>query len=249
MATMRVLTYNIHKGFSTMPGRFTLAAMREELRALDPDLMLLQEVQGRHERKARRVRGWPEGGQGDFLAAARWPHVVYGRNAVYDHGHHGNAILSKHDLPLWENIDISNHALERRGLLHAVMHAPGLARDLHLICLHLDLTARGRKRQVQRLAERVRSAVPAEAPLLIAGDLNDYDGRAGALLEAELGLVEIHKALHGRHGATFPSWLPLLPLDRIYFRGLVPRSARTLTGKPWSALSDHGALIAELAPC
>jgi endonuclease/exonuclease/phosphatase family metal-dependent hydrolase len=244
---MRVLTYNIHKGFSALPGRFTLARMRQHLHALDPDLMLLQEVQGSHARKARRVKGWAEA-QGEFLADTRWPHVVYGRNAVYDHGHHGNAILSKHDIPLWENIDISNHRLERRGLLHAVIHAPGMARDLHVICLHFDLTAHGRARQVRRLAARIAAAVPADAPLLVAGDFNDYDERAGDVLEAELGLTEIHKALHGRHAVSFPSWYPLLALDRIYCRGLIPQSARCLTGKPWSALSDHGALLAELTP-
>jgi len=242
---MRVLTYNIHKGYSAVPGNFTLKGMRDRLHDLDPDLMLLQEVQGSHQKKARRVKGWPTGTQGAFIADTRWPHVIYGRSAVYDHGDHGNAILSKHDITLWENIDISNHRLERRSLLHAVIHSPGHTRDLHVICVHLDLTARGRAAQVKKLAARIASAVPTNAPLLIAGDFNDYDERAGAVLEAELGLTEIHKALHGKHAKSFPSWYPMLALDRIYTRGLVAKSAQCLTGKPWSRLSDHGALIAE----
>jgi len=45
---------------------------------------------------------------------------------------------------------------------------------------------------------------------------------------------------------TFPSAFPWLRLDRIYQRGFAVRSARVLRGKPWTHLSDHAPILAEL---
>ena len=50
---------------------------------------------------------------------------AYGMNAVYPHGHHGNAILSRWTIDQFTNHDVSDHALEKRGLLHAVARADG----------------------------------------------------------------------------------------------------------------------------
>ena len=44
---------------------------------------------------------------------------------------------------------------------------------------------------------------------------------------------------------TFPARLPLLQLDRIYVRGLQPRSAVVPHGAVWRRMSDHLPLIAE----
>ena len=45
---------------------------------------------------------------------------------------------------------------------------------------------------------------------------------------------------------TFPSAFPWLRLDRIYQRGFAVRSARVLRGRPWTQISDHAPIIAEL---
>ncbi len=45
---------------------------------------------------------------------------------------------------------------------------------------------------------------------------------------------------------TFPSAFPWLRLDRIYQRGFAVRSAKVLRGRPWSQLSDHAPILAEL---
>lgn len=244
---MRVLSYNIHKGFTVFNSRFVLSHMRDNLRLVDPDLVFLQEVCGTHEKHAKHVDGWPKESQFEFLADKLWPHHAYGKNAAYTEGHHGNAVLSKHEIVMWENIDVSNNRFERRGMLHAVIHGmPGCDRDLHVICLHLDLFEGGRERQVARLAKRIEESVPHDAPLIVAGDFNDWKEKAGRLLESELDLVEIHKAVHGYHARSYPSWWPFLPLDRMYCRGLIPVEAECLSGEPWCDLSDHAAYLAEL---
>ena len=243
---MRVLSYNIHKGFSSGNRKFVLQRMREVLEIADCDLVFLQEVQGEHTEHARNYEHWPEQSQFEFLADRLWPHFAYGKNAIYSSGHHGNAILSKHGFVSWENIDCSTSKFERRGLLHAVVKIPHTDIDLHLICLHLDLRESGRQQQVRQLGDRIASSVPANAPLIVAGDFNDWKHLAGQLIERKLNLIEAHKSIHGYYARSFPSVLPLLRLDRIYCRGFVPLSAESLTGKPWSELSDHTPLYAEL---
>jgi endonuclease/exonuclease/phosphatase family metal-dependent hydrolase len=59
-------------------------------------------------------------------------------------------------------------------------------------------------------------------------------------------MTEVSVARHGRAPPTFPSMLPLLRLDRIYVRGFKVAAARVHRGKPWSMLSDHLAVSAEL---
>jgi endonuclease/exonuclease/phosphatase family metal-dependent hydrolase len=42
--------------------------------------------------------------------------------------------------------------------------------------------------------------------------------------------------------------MPMLRLDRIYIRGFEVASADVHCGRPWSKISDHAALSAQLAP-
>jgi len=242
---LRILSYNIHKGFTQGNRRFVLERIRQVLEITNADIVFLQEVLGEHTGHAKTVEEWPTQPQFEYIADSLWPHHVYGKNAVYSSGHHGNAILSKHGFVSWENIDVSTNKLERRGLLHGVVEIPQLEKQLHLICLHLDLRESGRLKQIQILCDRVASHVPADAPLVIAGDFNDWKYQAGRLLENRLDVQEVHKQLHGHYARSFPSWLPVLRLDRIYARGLAPRAAEALTGRPWSELSDHTPLFAE----
>src|SRR5450759_3304657 len=115
---LRIATYNIHKGFSHFNRRMIVHELRQQLRALDVDIVFLQEVQAVHDHHAQRFRDWPTEPQYEFLADQVWSDYAYGRNAVYDHGHHGNAILSRYPIITSDNEDVSAHAFERRGLLH-----------------------------------------------------------------------------------------------------------------------------------
>ena len=46
---------------------------------------------------------------------------------------------------------------------------------------------------------------------------------------------------------TYPAKLPVLSLDRIYVRNLKVKRAWVHKGKPWSELSDHLPISAELS--
>src|SRR5436305_9924915 len=242
---LKVVTLNIHKGLSHFNRRMVIHDLREGLQSLDPDVVFLQEVQGLNQRFAMRFAGAPAEPQHAFLAGDRWQHV-YGCNAVYDHGHHGNAILSRYGFLSFEDEAVSAHRYERRGLLHSVVAVPGWTRNLHCVCVHLSLHERGRNRQLEAISGRLEELASRELPMIVAGDFNDWRHRATAILERRLGMTEASVAHHGRAARTFPSMLPFLQLDRIYVRGFSVAASNVHRGKPWSMLSDHLAVSAEL---
>lgn len=244
---LKVMTYNIHKGFSFANRKFVLHQMREQLQAADVDLVFLQEIQGEHKHHAAKLTGWPAESQFEFLADQLWPHYAYGKNALYDAGHHGNAILSKFPFVQWENINVSTLRFASRSLLHGIIDLPGVNR-LHAICIHFDLLAHERRRQVNVLVERIHEHVPDSEPLILAGDFNDWRGQIGRQLQLDLGLVDAFRQLHGKQAVSFPAVLPFLPVDRIYYRGLELTDCQCLSGSPWGRLSDHLPLTAEFQP-
>ncbi len=245
MNSLHIASYNIHKGFSVF-NRLRVHELRAGLEGLAPDLVFLQEVQGMHQRHAMRHRNWPIQPQHEFLAQGMWHDHAYGRNVVYEHGHHGNAILSRYPIVRSDNHDITTYSFEKRGMLHCEIAVPGLAQPLHCLCVHLSLAGQGRRRQFEMLTERVAEAIPAEAPLIIAGDFNDWSNQADRLLAEKLALTEVFQSSVGRPARSFPSGLPLLRLDRIYARGFHIEGAQVLHGRPWSRISDHAPISAHL---
>lgn len=246
MESLHVVTYNIHKGFSQFKRRMSVYDLRDKLRAIGADLVFLQEVQGLHHLYAERHNNWPPSPQYEFLADSIWSAYAYGKNAVYDAGHHGNAILSKYPISRWDNEDISMHDSEKRGLLHCEIAIPGWSQPLHCINVHLGLLGQWRKKQLLALRSRIERLVPADAPLVIAGDFNDWERSAGRALTKVLDLHEAFESTHGRPARSYPAFLPMLHLDRIYVRGFSVRIAHAHRGRTWARVSDHIALSALL---
>jgi len=239
-----VATYNIHKGFTQLNRRMVIHELRDRLHGLSADILFLQEVVGVHRGHAARHLDWPVKPQHEFIADKVWKEVAYGKNAISHHGHHGNAMLSRYPILAQENLDISAHAFESRGLLHCEVKVRADAPALHCLNVHLGLFERGRQWQVRALCERIRETVPMEAPLLIAGDFNDWRKKANRALVEELGVVEVFEAVRGRPARTFPSVMPVFRLDRIYARGLSIVDAHIHYAYPGRRVSDHAALAA-----
>lgn len=242
--SLKVLSFNIHKGFSLGNFNFVLNQIRDAIRFVHADIVFLQEVIGYHVEYQRKVKDWPSASQFEFLADTVWTHYAYGKNSVYTFGHHGNAILSKYPILEWENINVSTNRFESRGILHAIVEFPEISR-LHLLCLHFDLFETGRQKQLEHLASRIREHIPDGDAVIVAGDFNDWRRNASGILSDKLELTEVFKFLKGSYARTFPSWYPVLHLDRIYFRGLRVEKAEIHRDGIWSSLSDHVALSAE----
>ena len=244
--SLKVMTVNTHKGFTALNRRFILPELRDAVRTVGADVVFLQEVMGTHARHSRTVNNWPEAPHYEFLADTMWPQFAYGRNAVYPKGHHGNAVLSKFPIVHYRNHDVSVSGPEKRGLLHCVLRLPGRTVDVHAICAHLGLAESHRQQQLELLCHIVRDEVPADAPLIVAGDFNDWRGRAHEVLAEGASLREVFVHAHGRAARTFPARLPLLPLDRIYVRNAGVHAPVVLPRRPWSHLSDHAPLVADI---
>lgn len=242
---LHIVTYNIHKGFSQFNRKMVVHDLRERLRHLDPDIVFLQEVQGLHLRHAGKHADWPSRPQHEFLAEEVWQ-SAYGRNMIYDHGHHGNAILSRFPILHAHNQDVTHLQFEKRGMLHCRIQLPcGLV--LHCVCVHLSLFGRSRRRQMDALADYLDDQGEPEAPLIVAGDFNDWRNHAGEHLARRLGLTEAFSSAPGSQPVrSFPAAMPMFRLDRIYTRGFTVRSSVVHFGPPWSSISDHAALSAFL---
>ncbi|MCK0548116.1 endonuclease/exonuclease/phosphatase family protein [Pseudomonas syringae pv. aptata] len=170
--SLNVLTMNMHMGFGIFNRRFILPELREAVRTVSADIVFLQEVHGEQQSHARKVKDWPTISQYEFLADSMWSDFAYGRNAVYPDGDHGNALLSKYPIIQHENLDISIHGTEQRGLLHCILEVPHAGR-VHAVCVHLGLRESHRRQQLKLLNE-LMARIPEGEPVIVAGDFNDW---------------------------------------------------------------------------
>jgi endonuclease/exonuclease/phosphatase family metal-dependent hydrolase len=242
--SLKILTYNLHKGFSALGSSFQLETMQQALLAEAPDILFLQEVQGAHLKHQTRIKNWPAVPQLEYLGGENWPFQAYGQNVTYKNGHHGNGLLSNLPLIEWEQISIAASSLSKRGLLHAKIQRPGTTEIIHLICVHLGLSEGEREKQLGLISARIASHVPSHEPLILAGDFNDWRKRAEKHLAKNLSLKDAFLEQKGKHPKTFPAVYPVLSLDRIYYRGLKLVSCECLRSKQWRGLSDHLPLTA-----
>jgi len=128
------------------------------------------------------------------------------------------------------------------------------------------LFAGGRRRQTAALIEAVLASAGTNAPIIIAGDFNDWSNQLSDMLRERLGVKEVFdqqvkttgligylRQLSGLSTAhqpqparTFPAAMPVLQLDRIYLRGFEVETAQVLRGGLWATLSDHAPIITTL---
>ena len=266
---IRVATYNIHKGVSTIRATPRVLALKKAIGLFDAEVVFLQEVQGKHDKyttkfgdEARGRHHWPEASQHEFFAGESH-HSAYGMNAIYDHGHHGNALLSKLPIASHTNDDVSDHAYEQRGILHCILETE--VGKVHCYVVHLGLFEAGRGRQTDLLIQKVLASAPPDEPVIIAGDFNDWRNNLSARLREALGVCEVFdelgktnpigdlaRRLVGRTkivnpARTFPAAMPFFRLDRMYVRGFKVEKAEVLHGPSWARLSDHAPIVAHLA--
>jgi endonuclease/exonuclease/phosphatase family metal-dependent hydrolase len=244
-AFLKVATYNIHKGVQGLglARRLEIHNLGLAIEQLDADIVCLQEVRKVHRREEKYFKHWPELPQAEFLAPPGY-FSIYTTNAFTRHGEHGNALLSRWPVVSHRHEDISDHRFEQRGLLHVEVqvgeshvHAPV---NVHVIVVHLGLIPASRVRQVKQLYQYIEREVPKDAPLLVAGDFNDWGHRISNMM-----LAQQLKEWQAPKQWTYPSRLPIVQLDHVYAKGLTPVSQMVLHGKIWRRMSDHLPLVAQ----
>lgn len=196
---LRLATYNVHRCIGT-DGCHEPSRVARVLRELDADVIALQEV-------TKRSGGPRDMDQLEHLAAATGMRPVEGPTLQIERGHAGNAILTRLDILDVRRLDLTVHPREPRGAIDVDL-AHGNAR-LRVIATHLGLRQSERRQQLATLGKIV--AEETDATTAVLGDLNGW-WRPGQIARA------LGPGFAGPRIPTFPSWWPLLSLDRIFVR-------------------------------
>jgi endonuclease/exonuclease/phosphatase family metal-dependent hydrolase len=195
-----VASYNIHqcRGVDRQRDPRRIA---DVIHQLDADVIALQEVDSAPGADGELV-------QMEFLAHTVGLHAISGPTIERHDGHYGNALLTR--LPILDvhKMDLTVYRREPRGALDVRLDAGG--GTLRVIATHLGLLPSERRQQVQRILQAVDE--DDETVTVLLGDINEWFVAARALrwLHARFGA--------GAGGRTYPSWLPLFKLDRIWAR-------------------------------
>ena len=233
--SVRVVTYNIHTCVG-VDRRYDPGRIAAVLREIDADIACLQEVDVRRG-TGRHADQWA------YLGEATGCRVVLGAGVRVEGGRFGNAILTRFPLLTARSIDLTVAGYEPRGAIDADLLLGD--RVLRVIATHFGLRAGERRLQTNRLMAALGGSLPphrreADAVLLM-GDLNEWRGRSGAIrvFDRRLGPSAAER--------TFPSWMPVLALDRIYADGPAVLREVGVYRSPLARLaSDHLPLVGNL---
>jgi endonuclease/exonuclease/phosphatase family metal-dependent hydrolase len=216
---LRIASYNVHRCIGTDGGR-DLVRIARVIHELAADVIALQEVEGGPDPGATRE---PLA----FLARATGFVAVPGAVRSDHRGDYGNALLTRFPVRSARSLDLSVAGREPRGAIDVTVDLDdGRAR---IIATHLGLRGRERRVQIERLLLAASSLV--DGPPILIGDFNEWRRRSSLV-----------RSLGARFGgfaapATFPSWRPILALDRIW------------VGTPWvlHAVIAHRSPLARVA--
>jgi endonuclease/exonuclease/phosphatase family metal-dependent hydrolase len=222
---VRIVSYNLHRciGLDARKDVGRIAAVLQETNA---DVIALQEAEAVH-RDGRLAC------QIEDLAQRLGMQAIHGPTIVGHQGRYGNGLLTRLPAGAPDRLDLSHRRREPRGALIVDLDVPGSGR-LRVACTHLGLRAAERTAQVGALLERLDGA----APLVLIGDLNEWfpGSRLLARLARRFGA--------GPRPATYPSFRPLLALDRVFVTpSAALRSAHAHRSRLSRIASDHLPLV------
>ena len=212
--------------------------MAEVLRALDADVIALQEV-------IADASGEPERNQAQFIADRLSGYrVCFGEARLHRGAPYGNAILSRVPIVSSQRYDLTRHGRERRGCLRVDVECGGQL--LHIFNVHLGTSFFERRHQGRKLISTdVLGSKELKWPTIVVGDFNEWTrGLATRLMSKQYGSVQAR--LHLRRRRTYPGVLPVFHLDHFYFdKRLELVKAELVRTKLALVASDHLPIVAE----
>jgi endonuclease/exonuclease/phosphatase family metal-dependent hydrolase len=233
VTSLRVATYNIHR-CRGLDGRTSAVRIADVIRAIEPDVIALQEVIG----ASPNAPGQAEElgallGMGWVMAPTR--HL---RNALF-----GNVVLSRLPIVHHAQYDLSWKTCEPRCCQRVDIQMGN--HTLHLYNVHLGTAFLERRYQAGRLSAIVHDRRIGQ-PKIVLGDFNEWmKGLATQMLSERLKSIDLRQHLKRRR--TYPGVFPVLHLDHIYYEGKVEVSKLELPRTRLALIaSDHLPLVAEL---
>ncbi len=206
---MRLLSYNIHKGVGGSDRRYRLSRILDVIRAEEPDLVCLQEVDFN-------VKRSNFDNQPAMLAdALRVESALFQLNVPHHQGGYGNLILSRWPIQHQHHVSLRFRRRKPRGAQLVVVETPQGA--LHLVNWHLGLAEKERRWQVGHLLGHEQFNHRGHLPTLIAGDYNDWRNTLGKYQFTAHHFEQVTAPI--RLFRSFPAFLPLASLDKVYRRG------------------------------
>ncbi len=202
-ATVRIAAYNVKHG-EGMDGNVDLSRAAEVLRALDPDVVTLQEI----DRGTERTDGVDQARQ---LGEALGMSAHFGAFMPYQGGEYGMAVLTRLPVSTVENIRLPDGD-EPRTALHVVVGVGDEGRPLSVVGVHLYRTPEERLAQAEALSLHLDET---DHPVVLAGDFNSFRGdRVLGHLRGEEWIVL------GKDGPslTYPSDEPAREIDFVMLR-------------------------------
>ncbi|MGH3444096.1 MAG: endonuclease/exonuclease/phosphatase family protein [Nocardioidaceae bacterium] len=223
MPSARVMTYNIlHGGERGAP-------VHDVVRAVDPDVLLVQET-------PKWPLVWRRGCQ-RLVAAWDMRLVAGGRPAG------SNLIAVRRGIAVKSSGSVAfsdGRFAPRRGVAWAQLRIEG--RLVGVVCTHFSLEAWRREREVERLLE---VAAGLRGPLILGGDLNERPTAPNWRRLVAAGYAD-----HGsKQWRTFPSDEPVKRIDALLVRGpaeVVHHGDPGVADEMLVAASDHRPVLAVL---
>jgi endonuclease/exonuclease/phosphatase family metal-dependent hydrolase len=228
---MRVLTYNIHS-CQGADGRFDMNRTLAVIRAINADVVALQEVENSGELAKSFLRK---------VESLDYRSVIYGPTFFRKGADYGNLLLSKYPVRSERKIDLSWRKREPRGAISVELTTElGVCR---FWATHFGLGMRERKGQAMRLLREMERPDSNHVPArILVGDLNEWRG-----FGAPLRLLRRHFPSISRC-RTFPSAFPVVALDRILMASRQWRMSTKVPDVPQvKAASDHLPLVADIS--
>ena len=207
---MRLLSWNIHKGIGGRDRRYSLQRIIDCIDHEHPDLVCLQEVD-------RLVGRSDFDDQPRLLGQSLNLQSTFQANVPVSNGTYGNLILSRWAVGSTHRISLKRGIRKSRGA--QLIHVETPEGALHLVNTHLGLDERERHWQIDFLLDHELFQSSRVMPTFIAGDFNDWRNTLAEQSLANHGFQQVTSP--PSEYRSFPSWLPVGGLDKVFVRGEV----------------------------
>jgi endonuclease/exonuclease/phosphatase family metal-dependent hydrolase len=239
---LRLMTYNTH-GCSGMDGRVSPRRVARAIKAENPDIVALQELDlGRRRSRAE--------DQAAIIARETGLHAVFCPTITRGEEHYGHAFLSRWPIQVVKRArlphDPESWFQEPRSAIWARVDVDG--RIINVITTHLGLGVHERFLQMEALlGPEWIGGLAEDDPVLLCGDFNLLPGsRPYRLAAARLFDLQRRRKGH-RPLATFSSLQPMMRIDHMFAsEHFQPVAITVVRNDVTRVASDHLPLMADL---